>query len=102
MTITHEEQNKILVENQLKLNTIDWDAVVKVSTGHCVLPSLYCNLKREDFLHYLPSELVEYIIHLTNLNRERNQKIVAQAKEINELLVSNSITPIFLKGTCNL
>ena len=102
LTITHEQHNKILVENQLKLNTIDWDSVVKVSTGHYVFPALYCNLKRADFLHYLPSELVEYMKHITDLNRERNQKIVAQAKEINELLVSNSITPIFLKGTGNL
>ena len=40
--------------------------------------------------------------HITDLNIERNQQIVTQAKEINELLVSNSITPIFLKGTGNL
>ena len=39
--------------------------------------------------------------HITDLNIERNQQIVTQAKEINELLVPNSITPIFLKGTGN-
>jgi hypothetical protein len=102
LTITHEEQNKIIVEEKLKSNYIDWDAVVKVNTGHYVFPALYCNLKRAEFSQYLPSELAEYIKHFTDLNRERNQQIVAQAKEINELLVSNSITPIFLKGTGNL
>ena len=102
LTINHEEHNKILVENELKSGVINWDAVVKVSTGNLVCPSLYVNLKRADFLNYLPSELVEYMKHITDLNRERNQQIVAQAKEINELLVSNSITPIFLKGTGNL
>jgi hypothetical protein len=102
LTITHAQHNKILVENQLKLNTIDWNSVVKVSTSHYVFPALYCNLKRADFLQYLPSELVEYMKHITDLNRERNEQIIEQAKEINELLVSNSITPIFLKGTGNL
>jgi hypothetical protein len=102
LTINHEKHNKISVEDELKSNHIDWDAVVKVSTGHFVFPALYCNLKRADFLHYLPIDLVEYMKHITDLNRERNQQIIDQAKEINELLLVNNITPIFLKGTGNL
>jgi len=102
LTITHEPQNKILIENELKSENIDWDAVVKVSTGHYVFPALYCNLKRANFLHYVPQDLVAYMKHITDLNRERNQQIIEQAKEINELLLTNNITPIFLKGTGNL
>ena len=102
LTINHENHNKIIVENELKSNTIDWDAVVKVSTAHFVFPALYCNLKKANFLQYLPSDLVEYMKHITDLNRERNQQIITQAKEINELLIENNITPIFLKGTGNL
>lgn len=102
LTITHEEQNKRLVETELKSGKIDWDSVVKVSTGHFVFPALYCNLKRANFLDYLPEELVNYMIHITDLNRERNQQIIDQAKEINNLLLAHNITPIFLKGTGNL
>jgi hypothetical protein len=102
LTITHENHNNVLVEEELKSNNIDWDAVVKVSTSHYVFPALYCNLKRADFLHYLPTDLLEYMKHITDLNRERNQQIIEQAKEINELLLVNNITPIFLKGTGNL
>ncbi len=102
LTINHEEKNKILVEKDLKSETVDWDAVVKVSTAHYVFPALYCNLKRASFLHYVPTDLVDYMKHITDLNRERNQQIIAQAKEINELLLANNITPIFLKGTGNL
>ena len=47
------------------------------------------------------AELVSYMQHITNLNRERNKKIIAQAQELNNLLLANSITPIFLKGTSN-
>lgn len=102
LTISHEEHNKIIVENQLKSGNVNWDNVVKLSTEHYVFPALYCNLKRAKFLHYLPKELVNYMEHITDLNRERNLQIIEQAKEINELLLAHNITPIFLKGTGNL
>ncbi|QTD37067.1 nucleotidyltransferase family protein [Polaribacter batillariae] len=102
LTISLEEKNKQEVEQQLKTQKIDWDAVVKLSTTHYVFPALYCNLKRANFLSYLPEELVEYMQHITDLNRERNEQIISQAKEINELLMSHNITTIFLKGTGNL
>ena len=73
-----------------------------MSTAHYVFPALYCNLKRAGFLQYLPQELVSYMEHITNLNRERNQQIIPQAQELNSLLLVNNITPIFLKGTGNL
>ena len=102
LTINYEEHNKNLIKEQLESKTVDWESVVKVSTAHFVFPALYCNLKKANFLQYLPSDLVEYMKHITDLNRERNQQIITQAKEINELLIENNITPIFLKGTGNL
>ena len=102
MTIFLENKNRQEIEKLLQSGNIDWDAVVKVSTAHYVFPALYCNLKRVDFLQYLPQELVSYMEHITNLNRERNQQIITQAKELNTLLLKNNITPIFLKGTGNL
>lgn len=102
LTINHEEHNKILVEEQLKSDKVDWDEVVKLSTAHYVFPALYINLKKADFLKYIPDDLVEYMQHITDLNRERNQQIIDQAKELNELLLANNITPIFLKGTTHL
>ena len=102
LTISLEEKNRQEIEKQLKSKSIDWDAVVKVSTAHYVFPALYCNLKRVDFLKYLPQELVSYMKYITNLNRERNEKIIEQAKKLNNLLLANNITPIFLKGTGNL
>ena len=102
LTISLEDKNRQVIEKQLQSGTIDWDAVVKVSTSHYVFPALYCNLKRADFLKYLPADLVEYMIHITNLNRDRNTQIIQQAKELNILLLAHNIRPIFLKGTGNL
>lgn len=102
LTISLENKNRQEIEKQLKSKTIDWDAVVKVSSAHYVFPTLYCNLQRTNLLDYLPEELVSYMVHITNINRERNKKIITQAKKLNSLLFDNNITPIFLKGTGNL
>jgi hypothetical protein len=102
LTISLEDRNKEAIEKQLQSNNIDWDSVVKVSTAHYVFPALYCNMQRANFLHYLPKELVTYMEHITNLNRERNEEIITQARELNTLLLANNISPIFLKGTGNL
>ena len=102
LTISLEEKNRDEIESILKTMDVDWDIVVKVSTSHYVFPALYCNFKRADFLKYLPADLVDYMIHITNLNRDRNTQILQQAQELNSLLLANKITPIFLKGTGNL
>ena len=102
LTISLEDKNRDEIELILETTDIDWEAVVKVSTAHYVFSALYCNLKRVDFLKYLPQELVSYMEHITDLNRDRNKKIVTQAKDLNSLLIANNITPIFLKGTGNI
>ena len=102
LTISFEDKSRQAVEKKLKSDTIDWDAVVKVSTSHYVFPTLYCNLKREGFLHYLPKDLVKYMDYITSLNRERNRQLIIQAEELNTLLLANNVTPIFLKGMGNL
>ena len=102
LTISLEEKNRDEIEIFLKTTDLDWDAVVKVSTAHYVFPALYCVFKRVDFLKYLPQELVSYMEHITDINRERNKQIISQAKDLNSVLLANHIAPIFLKGTGNL
>jgi hypothetical protein len=102
LTITLEESNRQEIEKRLQSKNIDWETVVEISTAHYVFPAMYCNLKCVGFLSYLPQELVNFMEHITNLNRERNQQIITQAKDLNTLLLKNNITPIFLKGTGNL
>ena len=101
LTISLEEKNRQEIEKQLKSTSIDWDAVVKVSTAHYVFPALYCNLKRVDFLKYLPQELVELHGAYYRLNQRAKHKYITKQR-IKYLLLANNITPIFLKGTGNL
>jgi hypothetical protein len=102
LTISLEKKNRDEIEFILKTTDVDWDTVVKVSTSHYVFPAIYCNFKRANFLKYLPADLVDYMKHITNLNRDRNTQIIQQAKNLNSLLLANDIRPLFLKGTGNL
>ena len=102
LTINHEVHNKRIVEEMLQSNTLDWFAVVRFSSTYLVYTALYCNLKKANFLSYLPTDLVLHMEKITALNRERNKKIIDQAKELNDLLLEHNITPIFIKGTGNL
>lgn len=102
LTISIDEKNKFLVEKQIKNSEIDYDKLVELATSHCILPALYCNLRRENLLNYLPSDLVEYMSYITKINRDRNTDILSQSQKLNFLLKENDINPIFLKGTGNL
>jgi hypothetical protein len=102
LTITFEVKNRQLIKKYLKSQTIDWDNVVKVSTSHYVFPAIYCNFKRANFLKYLPPDLVGYMKHITDLNRDRNTQILLQIHRLNSLLLAENIRPIFLKGSGNL
>lgn len=102
LTISLVKKNKDIVENILNADKIDWDTFVKFSTSNCVLPAIYCNLKRVKFLKYVPTDLVTYMKYISDINRSRNKLIIKQAKEINNILLNNNIKPIFLKGTGNL
>lgn len=98
LTVNKEKHNLKIVKNKLENDTINWDSIVEISTSHYVFPALYCNLKKANLLSFVPTELVGYMQHITQLNLERNLGIIKQAKELNELLLENNITPIFLKG----
>ena len=77
LTISSEDKNRDEIEVMLKTTDIDWETIVEVSTAHYVFPAMYCNLKGVGFLHYLPQELVNFMEHITKLNRERNDQIIS-------------------------
>ena len=99
LTLSKIEDNRSEILNILKKRNVSWDAIIKVSTAHLVFPALYCNFKDTGFLNLIPKDLVDYMAHLYKLNHNRNLKIIEQVKEINKLMLTNNISPIFLKGT---
>jgi len=102
LAISVDEEANTFISDKILRNEVNWEMIVKISTKHYVLPALYCNLKRKNYLKYLPRDLVDFMSYLTELNRIRNYQILKEAKEIHELLVKKNITPVFLKGVGHL
>ena len=98
LSISLNGNNLEEIKKILKSQKINWDLFVKISTSQLVLPALYCNFKRNHLLKFLPNDLVAYMQEITSLNRDRNQQIIEQINELNNLLKQNGVNPIFIKG----
>jgi hypothetical protein len=102
LTISDNYENKVFVEKELKFERVDWKSVIKISSSHLIMPAIYIKLKEMELLKYLEKDLVFFLEDITNLNRDRNLKIINQAKQINSILLKKNIIPVFIKGTAYL
>ena len=54
LTISQDQEYLTEVSKKIKSDSVNWEAVVKVSTSHYVFPAIYCNLLRANLVSYLP------------------------------------------------
>ncbi|ARN77265.1 hypothetical protein BST97_04310 [Nonlabens spongiae] len=99
LSLYYSDHNLECVKNWIDHEKVDWEAVVKVSTQHYVLPALYANLKKADLVSLLPEDLVAYMQYISKLNMERNDEIIKQCLDIKDLFQKHDLDPVFLKGT---
>lgn len=83
----------------LESQTIDWEQFVVVASDFLVLTTCYCRLKDKELTHYLPEDLVLYLEEITVINRNRNKTLLSEITNISELLKTNQINHVFLKGS---
>lgn len=96
------EKNKFFLISYLKTSQINWKKVVKISSKHLVLPAIYYNLKKINAINLIPQDLANFLGHISELNSQRNEKIIAQLHRLNKILNENKIKPIFIKGSSKL
>ncbi|MDB9782552.1 nucleotidyltransferase family protein [Winogradskyella sp.] len=91
--------NATALETQLQQFTDeDWLDLVKVGSSHLVLTTIYCRLQQKQLLQVLPKDLKTYLHDLTAINRNRNTTILEQVVNLSQLLKTNNINHVFLKG----
>lgn len=78
---------------------VNWNGFVKLGSDNLVLPALYLKLQKHQLTGFLPEELNEYLLGVLQLNRERNQKVLTQARYIRDTLLTADIKSLFMKGT---
>jgi hypothetical protein len=102
LTLDQHPERIAEIKETINSGAVNWEKVIKLSSGQFVLPAMYLQLKRNGILPLLPDDLVEYLEEITDLNRKRNRAILEQAKEITEILNTHQIYPVFLKGVAHL
>ncbi len=81
---------------------INWNELVNTASNHYMLPAIYTRLRDANLLGKLPGGLERHLEAIHSLNLERNTKILEQAHDINNILRTGNIIPVFMKGVGNL
>jgi hypothetical protein len=76
----------------------DWDGVLRAATDEAVLPLLHSRILQLELTSRIPSELLEFLSAVENLNQERNNHIFEELKVVVRLLNEAGIEPVLLKG----
>ena len=93
------EPNETELRAKLSSKTMDWDWFVKASSQLGVMTSAYCRLEQKGLLDLLPEDLNSYLSDITQINRNRNETLLHQVKELSVLFDTHNIPHVFLKGS---
>ena len=97
VNILYRQKNEVL--KGIDLNSINFEKLIKLASGHLMLPALFFNIQKKKVSYLFPEDFIEYIRNIFEINKARNKILLSEAKELSELLYKNNIKHIFLKGT---
>ena len=80
-------------------NKINYDYLTINCSSNLMLPTLYYELNKKDYLKYLPSEFLNFIHEIYIINKNRNNQLMTEVKQIKKVFDDNHINHIFLKGS---
>ncbi len=83
-------------------NKIPLENLIKLCDRNYIIPAIYLKLERHNLLSYFPDEYAGLLEHIYVLNKQRNQLILEQINQINQVLKKENILPVYLKGTAHL
>ena len=89
------------IREVLKSGKLVWEQLLWISSSQLVLPALFINLRYRHLLSEMPADLVEHMTQLHKMTVRRNDAIMAQVEDINEVLARNGIKPIYIKGVAH-
>ena len=85
--------------NGIDIHDINFENLIKLASGHLMLPALFFNIDKKKVSYLFPEDFIAYIKNIYAINKARNTLLLAEAKELSELLYKHNINHIFLKGT---
>ena len=97
VNILYRQENEVL--KGIDPDNINFEKLITLSSGHLMLPALFFNINKKKVSYLFPEDFIAYIKNIYAINKARNTALLAEAKELSELLYKNNINHIFLKGT---
>ena len=97
VNILYRPASEIL--NGVDITNINFEKLITLASGHLMLPALFFNIQKKKASYLFPEDFIAYIKNIFTINKARNEILLAEAKELSQLLVENNINHIFLKGT---
>ena len=79
-----------------KILDSNWDKIIKICSNQLILPSLHVKINKTEIK--APEDVKEYIEQIYLINQNRNRKLIAELREIGEVLNSNKINFVYIKG----
>lgn len=95
-------QTKLI--NAAKNNEILWEKLLYQANIQMCTPLWYAQLKKDNFLPYLPVDLVDYLAEIYQSNRIRNQQLQSALVDLLREFNNAAIDTLLLKGAatfCN-
>ena len=95
----------ILFQERIKkkqFENIDYESVIKISSSHLIIPTIYSEIQKKNLSSTLPSEFYNYIKYIYNHNLQRNKQLIEEINEISYKLNKVGIQHIFLKGSAGI
>ena len=88
-----------LDESLLPASQKFWDELIKLGSGHLILPAIYGSIKRKKLNSLIPEDLMSFLKEIYFLNKNRNKAILKQINFLNNIFKNNDIEHVFLKGS---
>jgi len=102
LSLSNHPERASFIRAIFQSGKLNLNSFVYQSSNQLIIPALYLNLQRNKLLEELPEDLIAHLEEIRNLNRERNQSILNQLKNLTKLLNENNINPVYIKGTAHL
>ena len=81
------------------INKLNLETLIKILSQHLILPLFFHKIKQKKLLDFFPKDFTNYTKKIYEINKNRNIHLIKEAKEINDLVLQNSMEIVFLKGT---
>ena len=76
--------------------------MVKAISSHQLIPSFYVNIILNNLEKKFPDELIKYFKSINELNKERNNQLTKEIRELSSIFNSHKINYVFFKGCANI